>query len=43
MEFKKKVEKNEGIEDDLGIIRRNMETAAGKVVRHTKAERGTII
>ena len=39
----KKVEKNEGTEDDLDIVRRNMETAAGKVVRHTKAERGKIV
>ena len=40
--FKKRVEKNEGTEDDLDIIRRNMATAAGKVVRHTKAEREKI-
>ena len=36
---KKKVEKNEGAEDDLDVVRRNMATAAGEVVRHTKAER----
>ena len=36
MEFKKRVEKTEGTEDDLDISQRNMETAADKVVRHTK-------
>ena len=33
----KKVEKNEGTEDDLDIVRRNME------IRHTKAEREKIV
>ena len=39
VEFKKVMEKNEGTEDDLDTIQRNIETAAGKVAHHTKSER----
>ena len=44
VEFNKKVmEKNEGTEDDLDTIQRNIETAAGMVAPHTKSEREYII
>ena len=40
LEFRKKVmEKNDDTEDELATIQRNIETAAGKVAHHTKAER----
>ena len=39
----KVMEKNYDIEDDLDTIQRNIETAAGEVAHHTKAERDQII
>ena len=40
MEFRNKVmKKNEDTEEELATVQRNIETAAGKVAHHTKAER----
>ena len=42
IEFRKKVtEKKDDTEDDLATVQRNIDTAAGEVAHHTRAERET--
>ena len=41
--IQKVLEKNDDIEDDLATLQRNIENAAGSMVRNTKAEREQIM